>query len=324
MIRRPIIILVVILAPLQSVLAQGSKVPLMGYLSSLPRAAENVRIESFRRGLRERGYSEGENLRIEYRWAEGKFDRLPGLAAELVRLKPDIILTGGPTATRPAKEATLTIPIVMSFDSDPVGSGFVASLASPGGNITGLSTVSPEIAAKQLDLLRDVNPKLSRVMVLGTSTNPGNAQAVEQTNAAARVLGIQLHYLDLLKISDVDAAYATAAKIRSDAVLMLSSPVTISNRKHVTSAAAKERMPTIYARPEFVQDGGLMTYSASINALFHRAATYVDKILKGAKPADLPVEQPTKFELIVNMKTAKELGITVPPHVLARADRVIK
>ena len=241
----PVIVLFVILAPLQLVLAQGSKVPLMGYLSSLPRAAENARLDSLRRGLLERGYSEGKNLRIEYRSAEGKFDRLPALAAELVRLKPDLILTGGPTATRPAKEATPTIPIVMSFDSDPVGSGFVASLANPGGNITGLSSVSPEIAAKQLDLLRDLNPKLSRVMVLGTSTNPGNAQAVEQTNTAARELGIQLHYLDLLNISDVDQAYATAAKMRSEAVLMLSSPVTISNRKHVTSAAAKARIPTI-------------------------------------------------------------------------------
>jgi putative tryptophan/tyrosine transport system substrate-binding protein len=215
-------------------LAQG-KVPLIGYLSSLPRSAESGRIESFRRGLRELNYTEGKDLRIEYRWAEGKFDRLPTLAADLLRLRPDVIVTGGPTATRPAKVATSTTPIVMTFDSDPVGSGFVASLAKPGGNITGLSSLSPEIASKQLDLIREIIPRLSRVMILGTSTNPGNAQAVEQTEVAAKILGIQLQYTDLLSITNLESAFTTMGKTRPDAILLLSSPVTISHRRKVTA-----------------------------------------------------------------------------------------
>ena len=316
-------VMLLLMAPVGIVPAQ-ERIPLIGYLSSLPRTAESTRIQSFRRGLRELGYVEGKDIQIEYRWAEGNFSRLRVLAAEILRLKPDVIVTGGPTATRPAKEATSTIPIVMSFDSDPVGSGFVANLARPGGNITGLSSLSPEIASKQLELLREIIPKLSRVMVLGTSTNPGNGQAVEQTEVAARAFGIELQYTDLLSIEEIETAFSNAVKFRADALLMLSSPVTISHRKRVTGTAAKSRLPTIYARPEFVDDGGLITYSASINALFHRAAAYVDKILKGAKPAELPVEQPTKFDFVVNLKTAKQIGLTIPPHVLARADRVIR
>lgn len=316
-------VMLLLMAPV-GILPAQERIPLIGYLSSLPRTAESTRIQSFRRGLRELGYVEGKDIQIEYRWAEGNFSRLRVLAAEILRLKPDVIVTGGPTATRPAKEATSTIPIVMSFDSDPVGSGFVANLARPGGNITGLSSLSPEIASKQLELLREIIPKLSRVMVLGTSTNPGNGQAVEQTEVAARAFGIELQYTDLLSIEEIETAFSNALKFRADALLMLSSPVTISHRKRVTGTAAKSRLPTIYARPEFVDDGGLITYSASINALFHRAAAYVDKILKGAKPAELPVEQPTKFDFVVNLKTAKQIGLTIPPHVLARADRVIR
>ena len=316
-------VMLLLMAPV-GILPAQERIPLIGYLSSLPQTAESTRIQSFRRGLRELGYVEGKDIQIEYRWAEGNFSRLRVLAAEILRLKPDVIVTGGPTATRPAKEATSTIPIVMSFDSDPVGSGFVANLARPGGNITGLSSLSPEIASKQLELLREIIPKLSRVMVLGTSTNPGNGQAVEQTEVAARAFGIELQYTDLLSIEEIETAFSNAVKFRADALLMLSSPVTISHRKRVTGTAAKSRLPTIYARPEFVDDGGLITYSASINALFHRAAAYVDKILKGAKPAELPVEQPTKFDFVVNLKTAKQIGLTIPPHVLARADRVIR
>jgi putative ABC transport system substrate-binding protein len=315
--------MLLLMAPV-GILPAQERIPLIGYLSSLPRTAESTRIQSFRRGPRELGYIEGKDIQVEYRWAEGNFSRLGVLAAEILRLKPDVIVTGGPTATRPAKEATSTIPIVMSFDSDPVGSGFVANLARPGGNITGLSSLSPEIASKQLELLREIIPKLSRVMVLGTSTNPGNDQAVEQTEVAARAFGIELQYTDLLSIEEIETAFSNALKFRADALLMLSSPVTISPRKRVTGTPAKSRLPTIYARPEFVDDGGLITYSASINALFHRAAAYVDKILKGAKPAELPVEQPTKFDFVVNLKTAKQIGITIPPHVLARADRVIR
>jgi putative tryptophan/tyrosine transport system substrate-binding protein len=270
------------------------------------------------------GYVEGKNITIEYRWAEGKFDRLPELAAELLRLNVDGIVTGGPTATRPAKEATAKIPIVMTFYSDPVGSRFVASLARPGGNITGLSSVSPEISAKQLELLKEIVPNLSRVTVLGTSTNPGNAEAIKETELAARAFGVQLLYQDLLASKDIETAFQAASKWHAEAALTLSSPVIISQRKQVANLAVKSRLPAIYARPEFVEDGGLLTYSASIADLFHRTATYVDKILKGAKPADLPVEQPTKLELIINLTAAKQIGLTIPPNMLARADKVIK
>jgi putative tryptophan/tyrosine transport system substrate-binding protein len=303
---------------------QAKKVSRIGYMSSLLPAAESTRIESFRAGLRELGYVEGKNIAVEYRWAEGKFDRLPGIAAEFVRQKVDIIVTGGPTATRPAKQATSRIPIVMTFDSDPVGSGFVASLARPGGNITGLSSLSPEISGKQLELLKEIIPMLSRIALLGTSTNPGNSQALRETELAAQAFGVRLQYLDILDPKDTESAFQAASKGHAEAVLMLSSPVTISQRRQVADLAVKSRLPTIYARPEFVEDGGLVTYSASIADLFRRAATYVDKILKGAKPAELPVEQPTKFEFVINLNAAKQIGLTIPPNVLARADRVIK
>jgi putative tryptophan/tyrosine transport system substrate-binding protein len=267
---------------------------------------------------------EGKSIVIEYRWAEGKFDRLPDLAAELVRLKVDVILSGGPTATRPAKEATVTIPIVMAFDDDPVGSGFVASLARPGGNITGLSTLAPEISGKQLELLKEIVPRLSRVAVFGTSTRSGNAQALREIELAAGALGVQLQYLEVLDAKDIEAVFRAASKGRAGAVLALASPTLLLQRTQIAGLAVKNRLPAIYDRAEFVEDGGLMTYSVSITDLFRRAATYVDKILKGAKPADLPVEQPTKFELVINLKTAKQIGLTIPQSVLYRADKVIK
>jgi ABC-type uncharacterized transport system substrate-binding protein len=214
-----------------------------------------------------------------------------------VRLKVDVIVTAGPASTRPAKEATVTIPIVMAFDVDPVGSGFVASLARPGGNITGLSSLAPEISGKQLELLKEIIPRLSRVAVLGNSTNPGNAQALTETELAAGALGVKLQNLDILGRKDIDPAFRAASKGRADALLVLTNPIATSQRTQITDLAVKNRLPAIYDRPEFVEDGGLMTYSVSQNDLYRRAATYVDKILKGAKPADLPVEQPTKFEL---------------------------
>jgi putative ABC transport system substrate-binding protein len=325
--RRIVVALVLVVnlfVPGAAVAQQPEKVPRIGFLAAVSYAANLVRFEAFREGLRELGYVEGQNISIEWRYAEGKPDRLPALAAELVHLKVDVIVTGGSTATRPAKEATSTIPIVMAQDTDPVGNGFVSSLARPGGNITGLATLAPELSGKQLELMKEIVPKLSRVAVLGTSTRSGNARSLKEAELAARALGVKLHYLDILSPKDIEPAFRAAAKGRADAVLVLTSPFATSQRTTFTGLAAKNRLPTIYDRTEFVEDGGLMTYSVSSTDLFRRAATYTDKILKGAKPADLPVEQPTKFELVINLKTAKALGLTIPPSVLARADELIQ
>ncbi len=303
---------------------QPKKVPRIGFLSATSPAALSARVEAFRQGLRELGYVEGKNIVIEYRYAEGKLDRLSELAAELVRLKVDVIVTGGPQATRPAKEATATIPIVMGFDNDPVGSGFVASLARPGGNITGLSTLAPEISGKQLELLKEIVPRLSHVAVLGTSTLPGYAQILKEMELAAVALGVQLQYLNVPGAKDFETAFQEARKRRADAVLVLPSPVLESHRAQVADLAAKSRVPAIYWSPEFVEAGGLMTYGVSLTDLFRRAATYVDKILKGRKPADLPVEQPMRFEFVINLNAAKQIGLTIPHELLARADKVIK
>jgi len=303
---------------------QPTKIPRIGFLGAASPYAIAARIEAFRQGLRELGYVEGKNIIIEYRYAEGKYDRLPALAAELVRLKVDIIISGSEPATRAAKEATVTIPIVMAQDSDPVGSRFVASLARPGGNITGSSTLAPELSGKRLELLKEIVPRLSRVAVLGTSTNPGSAQSLRETELAAGAFGVKLQYLDVLDPKDIETAFRAASKGRAEAVLMLGGPVLTSQRTQVVDLAVKSRLPAMYSNREYVEDGGLMSYGVSQNDLNRRAATYVDKILKGAKPADLPVEQPKKFEFIINLKTAKQIGLTIPPNVLARADKVIK
>src|SRR5207244_1935129 len=303
---------------------QPTKIPRIGFLSSLSAAAVSDRVDAFRQGLRELGYVEGKNIVIEYRWAEGKIERFLDLAAELVRLKVDVIVTGGPAVNRLAKEATVTIPVVMSFDNDPVGNGFAASLARPGGNITGLSTHYPEISGKQLELLKDIIPRLSRVAVLGNSTVPGNAQALRETERAAGVFGVKLQYVEIENPEEIESAFRAARKGHADAVLVLGSQVVTSHAKQFAELAAKSQLPAIYWSPEFVEAGGLMTYSVSITDLFRRAATYVDKILKGAKPAELPVEQPTKFELIINLKSAKQIGLTIPQSVLYRAVKVIK
>src|SRR2546427_5888338 len=284
----------------------------------------STRMEAFRNGLHELGYVEGKNIVIEYRYADGKLKRLPALAAELLRLKVDVIVTTGPTTTRPATEATSTIPIVMGFDSDPVGSGFVASLARPGGNVTGLSALSPEISGKQLELLKEIVPTLSRVAVLGNSAEPANALVLREVELAAGAFGVKLQYLDVLGPKDIETAFRAASKGRADAVLVLLSPVVISHRTQLVEIALRSRLPAIYFRPEFVEDGGLMSYATSFADLSRRAATYVDKILKGTKPADLPVEQPTKFELVINLKAAKQIGLTIPPKVLAQADKGIR
>ncbi len=303
---------------------QPKKVPRIGFLSTVSPSTISDRVEAFRQGLRELGYVEGKNIMIEWRYAEGKADRLPGLAAELVRLKVDLIVSAAPIPTRSAKKATVTIPIVMAFDDDPVGSGFVASLARPGGNITGLATLAPEISGKQLELLKEIVPKLSRVGVFGDVTRPGIPQALREINVAAGTFGMRLQYLDVPTSNDIETVFRAASRERAEAVLVFGGPVLMSHRTQVTDLAAKNRLPAIYERAEFIDAGGLLFYGASITDMFHRAATYVDKILKGAKPAELPVEQPKKFELIINLKAAKQIGLTIPPNVLVRADRVLK
>ena len=304
---------------------QPTKVPRIGWLTGATPSAQLARIEAFRQGLRELGYVEGKNIVIEWRSAEEKLDRLPALAAELVRLKVDIILTAGSSPTGAAKEATTTIPIVMAQDPDPVGSGFVASLARPGGNITGLSTLAPELSGKRLELLKEIVPRLSRVAVFGTSTQPGNAQSLKELELAAKAFGVKLQYLDVLSSKDIESAFRAASKGRADAVLMLlPGRVATSQRTEIAELAVKNRLPAIYGGRAFAEAGGLISYGVNLNDLDRRAATYMDKILKGAKPADIPVEQPTKFELIINLKAAKQIGLTIPPNVLSRADKVIK
>jgi putative ABC transport system substrate-binding protein len=303
---------------------QPTKHPTIGYLSAPPLSVSVARIEAFRQGLRELGYVEEKNIVIEWRSAEGKSDRLPALATELVRLKVDIIVTGGGAATRAAKKATATIPIVTAQDPDPVGNGFVASLARPGGNITGLSTYAPELSGKRLEILREVVPKLLRVVVLGTSTQPGYTQVLREIEPTAKAFGVKLQSLDVLDSKDVETALRAASTGRADGVLTLNSPVLSSQRAQLVQGAVKNRLPVIYHQGRFVEEGGFMYYGVNLLDLDRRSATYVDKILKGAKPADLPVEQPINFELIINLKAAKQIGLTIPPNVLARADRVIK
>ena len=303
---------------------QPTQIPRIGFLTGASPSTNVPRHEVFRQGLRELGYVEGKNIVIEWRYAEGELDRLHTLAAELVHLKVDIILTAGPGPTRAAKAATSTIPIVMAQDNDPVADGFVASLARPGGNITGLSTFAPDLAGKRLEILKEVVSKLASVGVLGNSTFRGNAPVMREMELAAKVLKVQLQYLDVLEPKDIGIAFQVASKGRADAVLTLTSAILSTQRAQIIKLAVKNRLPAMYHNSQFVEAGGLMAYSANLTDLFHRSATYVDKILKGAKPADLPVEQPIKFEFLVNLKAAKQISLTIPPNVLVRADRVIK
>ena len=303
---------------------QRAKIPRIGYLGGASRSAIAFRVEVFRQALRELGYVEGKNIAIEYRYSEGNFRRQKELAAELARLKVAVIVTSGPTSTHAAKEATSIIPIVMTFDSDPVGSGSVASLARPGGNITGLSTLAPEISGKQLELLKESVPQLSRVAVLGSSVNPGNARVIREVEQAARALSLKLQILDVLDPREIESVFPSVSKDRADAIIVLAGTIIIAQRTRIAEMAINSRLPSIYERREFVEAGGLMSYGVSIIDLDRRAAIYVDKILKGTKPADLPVEQPTKFEFVINLRTAKQIGLTIPPNVLARADKVIR
>ncbi len=302
---------------------QAAKLARVGFLSAATPSSLAKRAEAFRQGLRELGWVEGRNLTIEYRWAAGRIERLPELAAELERMKVDVIVSAGPAVTRAAKQATTT-PIVMAFDSDPVGSGFVASLARPGGNITGLSILAPEISGKQLDILRQIIPKLSRVAVLGDSTSPGAQRSLQETEHAAAALGVRIRYHDLRASKDLEEIFQLARKEKADALIVLVGTRGSSARAQLAALAAKARLPAMYWHPEFVDAGGLMTYSARLEDLYRRSAAYVDKILKGAKPADLPVELPYKFDLVINLKAARQIGLTIPVDVLARADWVIE
>ena len=303
---------------------QPAKVPRIGFLTNNSPTTFPAGDAAFRLGLRELGYIEDKSIIIEWRYAEGQPGRLQEMLKELIRSDVAIIVTGGPSATRLAKQSNTTIPIVMATDPDPVANGFVDSLARPGGNVTGLSTLAPEISGKQLEILKEVVPRLARVAVFGTSFSPGNAQRLKEVELAAAALGVKCQLIDILAANDVEPAFQKAAKGHADAVLQLSSTVFNSQRTAILHLAAKTRSPVIYPWPEFVEAGGLMSYGVQLTELHHRAAAYVDKILKGAKPADLPVEQPTRFEFVVNLKAAKQIGLTIPPNVLARADRVIK
>ena len=278
--------------------------------------------EAFREGLRELGYIEGQNIVIEHQSPEWKYERLPGLAADLVRLKVDVIVAASPAATKAAKQATSTIPIVFTVSGDPVADGFVASLARPGGNITGLATIGPELVGKQLEMLKAVAPKVSRVAVL---QNPNTHRGVlRQAEGSARGLGVQLHSVEARTPSEIETAFATMRSQRVDGILVLRDALFRAQRAQITALAAKNRLPAVYGLREEAEAGGLMAYGASVPQLYRRAATYVDKILKGAKPGDLPVEQPTKFELVINLKTANALGLTIPPALLQRAEQVIE
>jgi ABC-type uncharacterized transport system substrate-binding protein len=310
--------------PFSAQAQQARKMPVIGRLAAATATGESARIEAFRQGLREVGYTEGKNIILDLRFAEGKLDRVPALAVELASLKVDVIVTGGGRATRAAQAATSTIPIVMTQDPDPVGSGTIASLARPGGNVTGLSSLAPELSGKRLEILREVVPKLSRVSVLGTSTQPGYAQVVTELELAAKAFGLKLQFLDVADFKDIETSFRTATKAQANGIILISTPILLSRRTQIAGLAVKHRFPAIYVDREYVEDGGLMSYGVSVLDLDRRAAIFVDKILKGRTPQDLPVEQPMKFEFSVNLNAAKAIGLTIPPNVLVRADRVIK
>jgi putative ABC transport system substrate-binding protein len=314
-------------APLAAKAQPAGKVPRVGYLSpgSSSDPLRRRRFEAFRQGLRELGYVEGQNIVLEPRWAEGQYARYPALVADLVRLKVGVIVVVGGTATKAAKEVTRTVPIVMSLVVDPVGSGLIPSLAHPGGNVTGTSIMAPDLVGKQLELLMEVVPKISRVAVLWNPDNPGGVPQLRQTEAAARALGVRLQTLEARGPHELDSAFAAMTRERAGALVILNDAILgVNLSKQIAELAAKSRLPAVHGVPEYAQVGGLMVYGANLLDLERRAATFVDKILKGAKPADLPIEQPSKFELIINLKTAKALGLTIPPSVLLRADQVIE
>ena len=324
------VILIAVLAmlatpPLDAEAQPARKVPRVGYLNASSAASATSAVEAFRQGLRELGYVEGRNIVIEYRWADGGFDRLPALAAELARLPVDVIVAPNTLAALAARKATGTIPIIHVVAGDPVGSGLVASLARPGGNVTGLSLFPTlEIGGKQLALLKEAFPTVKHVAVLANPANPPTAGLVRETELAARSLGLQLRVVQVRESKELDDAFASMKKDRVPALSVIPDPLVNDNRGRIVAFAATNRLPAIYPYRTFVDAGGLMSYGVDLTELSRRAATYVDRILKGAKPADLPIEQPTKFEFVVNLKAANALGLTIPPSLLLRADHVIR
>ncbi|MBI2370613.1 MAG: ABC transporter substrate-binding protein [Deltaproteobacteria bacterium] len=311
-----------LVAPRSSDAQAPARVPRIGFLALHP--APSPRSQAFEQGLQELGYVEGQTIALEYRWAAGRADRLPALAAELVRLEVDVIVAVGDAVIRATMNATRTIPIVMAIAGDPVGSGFVASLARPGGNVTGLSFLAPELSVKRLELLKEVVPGLSRVAVLRNPANPASALALREMEAAARALGVQLQPLEVRAPDEFENAFSAIARGHAGALLALPDGLFFTHRARLTGLALKRRLPAMGESREYTEAGGLLAYGPSPLHFFRRAATYVDKILKGAKPADLPVERPTRFELVINLKTARALGLTIPRHLLIWADKVIQ
>jgi len=303
---------------------QPKKVSRIGFLGGASASFYAARTNAFRQGLKELGYTEGKNIDIEYRYAEGKFDRLPDLAAELVGLKVDVIVAAPTPSVLAAKKASATTPIVFASVVDPVASGLVAGLARPGGNITGLTVLGPELSGKRLELLKEVLPNVTRVAALWNSANPAQELVWKEMQAAAQELRLQLQSLEVRSANDFDIAFKAALRERAQALIPSGEPLINTQLKRIVEFAAKNRLPAMYAGPEAVDAGGLMSYAPNYTDHYRRAAVYVDKILKGAKPADLPVEQPTKFEFIINLKAAKQIGLTIPASVLLRADKVIK
>ena len=303
---------------------QPKKVPRIGVLFPGTPASFSTRTEAFLQGLRELGYVEGKTITIEWRWAQDRVEQLPELAAELVRLNVDVIVTNGTPASQVAKNATRTIPIVMAVVGDPVGTGLVESLARPGGNATGLSNLTPELSGKRLELLKEVVPRASRVAVMLNPTNPNHQLDLKETQVAARTLGVELQPIEVSNPNTFQGAFATMTRDRVRALIVLADPTFYSQRSRIVELAVKSRLPGIYSQLEFAEAGGLLSYGPDRADLYRRAATYVDKILKGANPAELPVQQATKFELVINLKTVKALGLTIPQSLLQRADEVIQ
>ena len=319
------LLLAILLLCFESVGAQqAKKVPRLGVISGGSASTDAHYHQAFLQGLSELGYVKDKTVLIEYRYAEGNRTRFSEFASEMVRLRADVIVVGGATGVRQAKNATSTIPIVMSNVSDPVALGFVKSLARPGGNITGLSTQAPELSGKRLEVVKEILPKISRLAVLWQPGGPGSALRAKETETTARAMGIKTQVIEVKGADEFDRAFAEIRKFRAEALIPLRSPLIGSHLHKIVELALTSRLPVMHDEREFVEAGGLMFYGPDYVDLFRRAANFVDKILKGSKPADLPVEQPTKFELMINLKTAKAIGLAIPPNVLARADKVIK
>jgi len=316
--------LLLLAAPLAAEAQQAGKVYRLGFLGNSTAALEANLVGPFREGLRDLGYVEGRNVVIEYRWAEGQYERFPALVAELLALKVDVIVTAGTPAAVAVKQATTTVPLVMAAVGDPVGTGLIASLARPGGNLTGLAAISPDLESKRLELLRELLPKLSVVSFMVNPVNPLHSVSEKHAREAAKVLRLRLEFVGVRTEAEFDHAFETIARERPGAMIVLADRVFLHNRQRIVAFAAQHRLATVYPYRELVDAGGLMCFGPNYSEMHRRAAIFVDKILKGAKPADLPVEQPTKFELVINLKAARALGLTIPPSVLAQADEMIQ